>query len=180
VIAVASHLGIPFERIQAGLASFAGVKRRQEVLGVVRDIVVIDDFAHHPTAVCETLAALRDRYRGRRLWAIFEPRSATSRRAIFQEEFVDAFAAADRVVIAGLYNPDAIPPGERLAPERLAQAIALRCAKDACYIPEVEAIVAHVQTAAEPGDVVVIMSNGGFGGIHEKLLHALGGTGSGS
>jgi UDP-N-acetylmuramate: L-alanyl-gamma-D-glutamyl-meso-diaminopimelate ligase len=180
VIAVASHLGIPFEQIQAGLASFAGVKRRQEVRGVIRDIVVIDDFAHHPTAICETLAALRARYHGRRLWAIFEPRSATSRRAIFQEEFVKAFAAADHVVIAGLYNPDYIPPGERLAPERLAQDLAVRGAKDARYLPEVEAIVAHVATAAEPGDVVVIMSNGGFGGLHEKLLHALERTGRGS
>jgi UDP-N-acetylmuramate: L-alanyl-gamma-D-glutamyl-meso-diaminopimelate ligase len=180
VIAVASRLGVPFEHLQAGFASFAGVKRRQEVRGVVRDILIIDDFAHHPTAICETLAALRVRYHGRRLWAIFEPRSATSRRAIFQEEFVRAFAAADRVVIAGLYNPDYIPPGERLAPERLAQDIAVRGAKDARYIAEVEAIVAHVATAAEPGDVVVIMSNGGFGGIHEKLLHALERTDSGS
>jgi UDP-N-acetylmuramate: L-alanyl-gamma-D-glutamyl-meso-diaminopimelate ligase len=180
VIAVASHLGIPFERIQAGLASFAGVKRRLEIRGVVRDVVVIDDFAHHPTAICETLAALRGRYDGHRLWAIFEPRSATSRRATFQEDFVKAFAAADRVVIAGLYNPDHIPLGERLAPERLAQDIAVRWAKDARYIPGVEAIVAHVATAAEPGDVVVIMSNGGFGGIHDKLLHALGRIDSGS
>jgi UDP-N-acetylmuramate: L-alanyl-gamma-D-glutamyl-meso-diaminopimelate ligase len=180
VIAVASHLGIPFERIQTGLASFAGVKRRQEIRGIVRDIIVIDDFAHHPTAICETLAALRSRYHGHRLWAIFEPRSATSRRATFQEDFVKAFAAADRVVIAGLYNPDYIPLGERLAPERLAQDIAVRWAKDARYIPGVEAIVAHVTTAAEPGDVVVIMSNGGFGGIHDKLLHALERIDSGS
>jgi UDP-N-acetylmuramate: L-alanyl-gamma-D-glutamyl-meso-diaminopimelate ligase len=173
VIAVASHLGIPFARIQEGLRTFTGVRRRQEVRGVVRDIVVIDDFAHHPTAIRETLAALRARYRGRRQWAIFEPRSATSRRATFQHAFVDALAEADRVVIAGLYNPEHIPAGERLSPERLARDIAARDGKEARYIPDVDAIVAHVAGRAQPGDVIVIMSNGGFGGIHEKLLGAL-------
>jgi UDP-N-acetylmuramate: L-alanyl-gamma-D-glutamyl-meso-diaminopimelate ligase len=173
VIAVAHRLGISFVDIQRGLQSFAGVKRRQEVRGVVRDITIIDDFAHHPTAIRETLAALRTRYDGCRLWAIFEPRSATSRRAIFQEDFVEAFASADRVVIAGLYHPDPIPLEARLSPERLARDIARRNAKAAVYLPEVEAIVEYVSTGAQPGDVVVIMSNGGFGGIHEKLLEAL-------
>jgi UDP-N-acetylmuramate: L-alanyl-gamma-D-glutamyl-meso-diaminopimelate ligase len=173
VIAVASHLGVAFERIQEALASFAGVKRRQEVRGIVREITVIDDFAHHPTAVRETLAALRVRYRGRRLWAIFEPRSATSRRATFQEDFVGAFADADRVVIAGLYNPDYISEGQRLSPERLARDIVVKCGKEAQFIPDVKTIVNDVAAHAQPGDVVVIMSNGGFGDIHEKLLNAL-------
>jgi UDP-N-acetylmuramate: L-alanyl-gamma-D-glutamyl-meso-diaminopimelate ligase len=173
VIAVASHLGLSFEAIRAGLQSFTGVKRRQEVRGIVREITIIDDFAHHPTAIRATLAALRARYRGRRLWAIFEPRSATSRRATFQQEFIEAFAEADRVVIAALFNPDGIPPDVRLSPERLADEIASQCAKAAVYLPEVEAIVEHVATGARAGDVVVIMSNGGFGGIHEKLLQAL-------
>jgi UDP-N-acetylmuramate: L-alanyl-gamma-D-glutamyl-meso-diaminopimelate ligase len=173
VIAVARRLGISFAEIRKGLQSFAGVKRRQEVRGVVRDITVIDDFAHHPTAIRETLAALRTRYHGRQLWAIFEPRSATSRRATFQDDFVEAFAEADRVVIGGLFNPDNIPAEARLSPERLAQDIARRCTKDAVYLPEVDAIVDHVSTATRPGDVVAIMSNGGFGGIHEKLLEAL-------
>jgi len=173
VIAVASHLGIPFGRIREGLQRFTGVKRRQELRGVVRDIVVIDDFAHHPTAIRETLAALQARYRGRRFWAVFEPRSATSRRSTFQEAFVDAFAGADHVIIAGLYNPDYIPLGERLSPERLAGDIAVKHGKDVHYIPDVDAIVAHIATHAQPGEVVVIMSNGGFGGIHEKLLSAL-------
>lgn len=173
VIAVASHLGVPFERIQQGLETFAGVKRRQEVRGVVQDITIIDDFAHHPTAIRETLAALRARYKGRRLWAIFEPRSATSRRATFQDEFVTAFANADRVVVAGLYNPDSIAPEARLSPEQLAEDIARKCVKDAVYLPAVEAIVEHVAAGARAGDVMVIMSNGGFGGIHEKLLTAL-------
>jgi UDP-N-acetylmuramate: L-alanyl-gamma-D-glutamyl-meso-diaminopimelate ligase len=173
VIAVARHLGVPFERLQEGFASFRGVKRRQEIRGVVRDITVIDDFAHHPTAIRETLTALKTRYRDRRLWAIFEPRSATSRRAIFQEAFVDAFAPADRVLIASLYNPEAIPVRERLSPERLARDLAEQHGKEACYVAEVEAIIACVAGEARPGDVVVIMSNGGFGGIHDKLLRAL-------
>jgi UDP-N-acetylmuramate: L-alanyl-gamma-D-glutamyl-meso-diaminopimelate ligase len=173
VVAVASHLGLPLARIQAGLESFAGVKRRQEIRGVVRDITIIDDFAHHPTAIRETLAALRTKYDGRRLWAVFEPRSATSRRATFQDDFVDAFAGADQVVIAGLYNPDHIAPGARLSPERLARDVARRWAKEAVYLPEVDAIVDHVAAGVHAGDVVVIMSNGGFGGIHEKLLQAL-------
>jgi UDP-N-acetylmuramate: L-alanyl-gamma-D-glutamyl-meso-diaminopimelate ligase len=175
VIAVATHLKVPFERLQEGFESFHGVKRRQEIRGVVRDIIVIDDFAHHPTAVRETLAALRTRYANRRLWAIFEPRSATSRRATFQEEYVDAFGPADRVLIAGLYNPDFIPAPERLSPLRLAQDLVERRGMDARYIAEVDAIVADVAAEAQSGDVVVIMSNGGFGGIHEKLLRALGG-----
>ena len=173
VIAVASHLGVPLARIQQGLETFAGVKRRQEVRGFVRDITLIDDFAHHPTAIRETLAALRARYDGRRVWAIFEPRSATSRRATFQEDFVEAFAHADRVVIAGLFNPDAIPPEARLSPERLAEDIARRWLNPAVYLPHVDAIVKHVAAEARAGDVMVVMSNGGFGGIHEKLLDAL-------
>jgi UDP-N-acetylmuramate: L-alanyl-gamma-D-glutamyl-meso-diaminopimelate ligase len=173
VIAVASHLGLSFDAIRKGLQSFTGVKRRQEVRGVVRQITVIDDFAHHPTAIRATLAAMRAKYCGRRLWAIFEPRSATSRRATFQQEFIGAFAEANRVVISGLFNPDGVPPDVRLSPERLAQEIASHCGKDAVYLPEVDAIVDHVATGARAGDVVVIMSNGGFGGIHEKLLEAL-------
>jgi UDP-N-acetylmuramate: L-alanyl-gamma-D-glutamyl-meso-diaminopimelate ligase len=173
VIAVAHHLGVPFDDIRKGLQSFAGVKRRQEVRGIVHDITIIDDFAHHPTAIRETLAALRARYDGHRLWAIFEPRSATSRRATFQDDFVEAFAGVDCVVIAGLYNPDLIPLDARLSPERLARDIACRGAKDAVHLPSVDAIVDHVAIGARPGDVVVIMSNGGFGGIHEKLLEAL-------
>jgi UDP-N-acetylmuramate: L-alanyl-gamma-D-glutamyl-meso-diaminopimelate ligase len=173
VIAVARHLGIPAARIQTALETFAGVKRRQEIRGVVQEITIIDDFAHHPTAIRETLAALHARYAGRRLWAIFEPRSATSRRATFQDDFIDAFAPADRVVIAGLYNPDAIPSEIRLSPERLATDIARRGRQEALYLPTVETIVQHVAAEARGGDVVVIMSNGGFGGIHEKLLEAL-------
>jgi UDP-N-acetylmuramate: L-alanyl-gamma-D-glutamyl-meso-diaminopimelate ligase len=173
VIAVASRVGVSFEDVQAGLHTFTGVARRQEVRGTVGGVTVIDDFAHHPTAVRETLAALRARSPGRPQWAIFEPRSATSRRAIFQEEYVEALAAADHVVIAGLYNPDHILAAERLSPERLAHDIAAKHGQDAHYIPDVEAIVAHIVAHVQAGDVVVMMSNGGFGRIHDKLLCAL-------
>jgi UDP-N-acetylmuramate: L-alanyl-gamma-D-glutamyl-meso-diaminopimelate ligase len=173
VIAVATRVGIPFPRIEAAFRTFAGVKRRQEVIGAVRDIVLIDDFAHHPTAVRETLLALRSRYRGHRLWAIFEPRSTTSRQATFQRDFVAAFGAADRIIIADLFRPEYIPIGERLSPERLARDITATVGTDARFIPEVDAIIAHVVGHAVPGDVVVLMSNGGFGGIHAQLLHAL-------
>jgi UDP-N-acetylmuramate: L-alanyl-gamma-D-glutamyl-meso-diaminopimelate ligase len=174
VTAVAHRLGVAFDEIRQGVQSFAGVKRRQEVRGVVREITLIDDFAHHPTAIRETLAALRARYNGRRLWAIFEPRSATSRRATFQEDFVGAFAEADSVVIAGLFNPENVPSDARLSPERLARDIAWRYAKEAVHLPAVGAIVDHVVAGVRPGDVVAILSNGGFDGIHEKLLAALG------
>ena len=173
VIAVASSLGLPFDTIRRGVETFAGVRRRQEVRGVAWDVTVIDDFAHHPTAIRETLAGLRERYDGRRLWAIFEPRSATSRRSTFQEAFVEAFAPADRVVIAGLYNPDAIPPEARLSPQRLAEDIAQHRGRAAVYLPEVEAIVRHVMAHVQPHDVLVIMSNGGFGAIHDRVLEAL-------
>ena len=111
---------------------------------------VIDDFAHHPTAIRETLVALRARYKGRRLWVIFEPRSATSRRATFQEDFVEAFAEADGVVIAGLFNPEGIPSDGRLSPERLAQDIACRYAKEAVCLPAVDAIVDHERLVSDP------------------------------
>jgi UDP-N-acetylmuramate: L-alanyl-gamma-D-glutamyl-meso-diaminopimelate ligase len=173
VIAVAHRLGVSCDAIRQALQSFTGVKRRQEVRGIVREVTIIDDFAHHPTAIRETLAALRARYNDRRLWALFEPRSATSRRATFQEEFVEAFAEADGVVIAGLFNPDSIPSDVRLSPERLAQDIARRYAKEAAYLPSVDAIVQHLAARVRPGDVVAVLSNGGFDGIHEKLLAAL-------
>jgi UDP-N-acetylmuramate: L-alanyl-gamma-D-glutamyl-meso-diaminopimelate ligase len=173
VIAVASHVGVSFECIQEGLRTFKGVKRRQEVRGIVGGVTVIDDFAHHPTAIRATLTALRNRHPEQPLWAIFEPRSATSRRATFQEEFVDALAAAHHVVIASLYHADSIPAGERLSPARLAHDIAAKHGLDARHIPDVEAIVAHVAAHVQPRAVVVIMSNGSFGGIHDQLLSAL-------
>ena len=173
VMAVADSCGIPPEGIARGLATFAGVKRRQEVRGVVRGVVVIDDFAHHPTAVRLTIAGTRDRYTGRRLWAIFEPRTNTTRRNVFQAEYAASFDHADRVVIAAVDHPERIPETERFSPQQLVEDLRRR-GKKAEYLPEVEEIVATVTEQAGKDDIVLIMSNGAFGGIHEGLLKALG------
>ena len=166
------HLGYGTERVARALAGYAGVRRRQEVLGEFGGVLVVDDFAHHPTAVRETILAIRARYPDRRLVAVFEPRSNTSRRRIFQKEFAEALATADSVVVAGVFGLDKIPPGERLAPEEVADAVRAR-GRDAVYLPEVDRIVEHIGKSCRPGDLVLIMSNGGFGGIQGKLSQAL-------
>jgi UDP-N-acetylmuramate: L-alanyl-gamma-D-glutamyl-meso-diaminopimelate ligase len=155
------------------LPRFLGVRRRQELVGIAAGVTVIDDYAHHPTAVRETLAALRRRAGTGRLHAIYEPRSATSRRATFQAEFADAFANADEVVVARLYDPSKIPPAERFDPERLAADLR-GSGIVARMIPDVPGIVEHVAERVGPGDCVVVFSSGGFEGIHEQLLHRLG------
>jgi UDP-N-acetylmuramate: L-alanyl-gamma-D-glutamyl-meso-diaminopimelate ligase len=170
-IAVGSHVGIGAAELAAGLASFKGIKRRLETVGVRGDVTVLDDFAHHPTAVLETLAALRTGYPSRRLWAVFEPRSASSCRKIFQEDFAAAFGGADEVVIAGVFR-SSLPEGERLSAEQLVDDLR-RQGQEARYIPDVDTIVRVIAAEHHPGDVVVLMSNGGFGGIHQKLLAAL-------
>ncbi len=172
-IAIASSLGIGRADIRAGVSLFAGVKRRQEIRGVAQGVNVIDDYAHHPTAVGETLAALRKRFPGRRVIAIFEPRTATSRRTTFQREYVDAFLHADVVVIGSPYKPEAIPEDQRLDPGQLALDIHQRGVQ-AIHIADVSAIVAHTKELARPGDVVAVLSSGSFDGIHDKLLTALG------
>lgn len=172
VVAVADARSIPAEAVGKGLESFAGVKRRQEVRGEAGGVLVIDDFAHHPTAVRLTLGGTRDRYQGRRLWAVFEPRTNTTRRSVFQEEYATSFDAADRIVIAAVDHPERAPEGQRFSAERLVADLEAR-GKDAAYIPAVPDIVAHLKAAAKPGDVVMVMSNGAFGGIHDRLLEAL-------
>ncbi|MBI2540562.1 MAG: UDP-N-acetylmuramate:L-alanyl-gamma-D-glutamyl-meso-diaminopimelate ligase, partial [Deltaproteobacteria bacterium] len=119
VYAMGRELGIDRELLRDGLASFSGVKRRQELKGEAGGVTIIDDFAHHPTAVKETIDGVKAAYPGRRLWAIFEPRSNTSRRKIFAREFPQALSAADRVVVAGLYQPEKIPETERLSAEEV-------------------------------------------------------------
>lgn len=173
VVALASKLGIPFDRIASGLLSFAGVKRRQEIVAEEGGITIIDDFAHHPTAVRETLASLRSRFPERRLWAIFEPRSATSRRRIFQREFAEALSVADRVVISGIFQPEKIPEQERLDPEEIAADIRKRNVP-ADFIGSAEWIAEAIVPQLAFGDVVVIMSSGGFGGLHKKLAERIG------
>ena len=173
VVAVATSLGLTPPEIARGLARFLGVKRRQEVRGVAAGVTVIDDYAHHPTAVRETIAALRSRRPRGRLVALYEPRSATSRRAVFQEEFAEAFSGADEVVVTKLHDPDKIPPADRFDPERLAADLRGRGVA-ARYIAEVDDVVAHVHERVQPGDCVVAFSSGAFGGVHDKLLNRLG------
>jgi len=173
VIVAADAWGISKEQLRSGLASFKNVKRRAEVRGEERGILVIDDFAHHPTAVRETLRALRARYRDRRLIAVFEPRSWSSRLAVFQDDYANAFAAADYVVIAAVFDSQKVTEkGRALDTGALIEAISQQ-GKPAFAIPGADQIVAHVAPELRSGDVVAIMSNGGFGGIHEKILSAL-------
>jgi UDP-N-acetylmuramate: L-alanyl-gamma-D-glutamyl-meso-diaminopimelate ligase len=170
---VASDAGVAPDRAREILARFRGVKRRLEVKGEARGVVVFDDFAHHPTAVRETLHALRMASTGGgRLVAVFEPRSYTSRTRVFQDDFARAFEGADQVVVAGAHLPGKVPEGQRLSENVLVQAIAAR-GQDARFIPTVDAIVAHLARELREGDRVVVLSNGGFGGIHGKLLTAL-------
>jgi UDP-N-acetylmuramate: L-alanyl-gamma-D-glutamyl-meso-diaminopimelate ligase len=168
---VAHDCGLSLDAIRTGLLTFRGVKRRLEVVGERRGVTVYDDFAHHPTAVAETIAALRAARPGRRLWALFEPRSASSCRRVFQADFAHAFGGADAVVIAPVFR-STLPEAERLdVPELVRDLTAAGVA--ARELPSVEAIVDTVAREARDGDDVLVMSNGGFGGIHGKLLEAL-------
>ncbi len=170
-VAVARECGLSIDAIRTGLASFRGVKRRLEVVGERRGVTVYDDFAHHPTAVAETIAALRAARPGRRLWALFEPRSASSCRRVFQDAFAAAFGAADHVIIAPVFR-STLPEAERLSVADLVRDLGA-AGVDARELPSVESIVDAVAGEAAAGDDVLVMSNGGFGGIHHKLLEAL-------
>lgn len=173
VIIAADAWGISKEKIAAALKTFKSVKRRAEVRGVERGVTVIDDFAHHPTAVEQTLKALRQKYAKQRLIAVFEPRSWSSRLAVFQEMYEKAFAYADYVMIAGVYNTSkASELGKVLDVEELVGSIKLT-GKTAVQLADANEIVAHLAPELKTGDVVAIMSNGGFGGIHDKILSAL-------
>jgi UDP-N-acetylmuramate: L-alanyl-gamma-D-glutamyl-meso-diaminopimelate ligase len=170
VYALSRELGIERGKLLAGFASFAGVKRRQEVKGEWGGILMIDDFAHHPTAVQATIHAVKETYPGRRVWALFEPRSNTSRRNIFEREFAQALALADEIILAGIHQPDKIPQGERLSVERVVDAINHSGGKKrARVIAGPDDIVAYVARNAAAGDIILVMSNGGFGGIQEKI-----------
>ena len=173
VITVASGLGVELLTIARAVRRFLGVRRRQEVRGVARGVTVVDDFAHHPTAIRETILALKGRFGPGKLIAAFEPRSATSRRNVFQTEFADALSVADEVVLAPLYAPQKVPESDRLDVERLAADLR-RVDVPARLIPTVEATVAHLAERASPGDTVLVMSSGDYGGLHDRLLDALG------
>jgi len=170
-IAVGVDLGLDIEQLRKGLAAFKGVKRRLEIVGEARGVRVYDDFAHHPTAVEETLKAIRRSAPGKKVWAIFEPRSASSCRRIFQDDFARALSGADEVVIASVFR-SSLPPEERLSESKLVDDLTADNVR-ARHLPDVDSIVRTVSSEAVDGDLIVVMSNGGFGGIHRKLLAAL-------
>ncbi len=169
---VAHFYQIPLPAIADALARFEGVRRRQEVRAEIGGVTVIDDFGHHPTAMRETLAALRVRYRGRRIWALFEPRSNTTRRAVFQKELPRALALADGVIVAEVARLEQLPEAERLDPARVVADIQ-SAGRPAYYEKDAAAIVARLAPLLAPGDVITVFSNGGFGGIHGILEAAL-------
>ncbi len=174
--AAAHGYGVPLADLVQPLSSFQGVKRRQELLGSPREVAVYDDFAHHPTAVRETLSGLRAKHPRGKLIAIFEPRSATACRRLHQEAYQSAFDSATHVIVAPVGRPE-LPEEEKLHVPALIHALNQRKigqkSLNAAYFTEIAAIVAHVTHLAEPGDTIAVLSNGPFGGIHEKLLEAL-------
>jgi UDP-N-acetylmuramate: L-alanyl-gamma-D-glutamyl-meso-diaminopimelate ligase len=163
---------VPKTKIDNALESFSGIARRQELRGEARGVKVIDDFGHHPTAIAYTLQALRHRYRGHRIWAIFEPRTNTTRRAVFQQELPDALKTADGVFISQVAKLEQIPEEERLNPEAVVTAIA-KAGRPAFYEENADAIVDRIVPMLRRQDIVAVFSNGGFDNIHEKLLKRL-------
>jgi UDP-N-acetylmuramate: L-alanyl-gamma-D-glutamyl-meso-diaminopimelate ligase len=159
-------------KIDNALKTFSGISRRQEVRGEARGVKVIDDFGHHPTAIAQTLHALRHRYAGHPIWAVFEPRSNTTRRAVFQESLPEALKLADGVFIAQVAKIEQIPESERLNPEIVVNHIA-QSGRPAFYEKDADAIVDRIVPMLQPNDVVAVFSNGGFDNIHEKLLQKL-------
>lgn len=171
-LAVGMRAGVPREQLRQALRAFAGVRRRQEQLGGAGGITLIDDFAHHPTAVGQTLQGLRQAYPGAGLWAVFEPASASNARAVFEAQYLQAFAPADQVVIGKVPRPDRARGDEPFSGERLVAGLRAQ-GKGAWHLPEVEAILAHLEAQVRPGEVVVFMSNGGFGGVQGRFLASL-------
>jgi UDP-N-acetylmuramate: L-alanyl-gamma-D-glutamyl-meso-diaminopimelate ligase len=166
------ELGLDKDQVRAAFASFQGVKRRQEERGEVKGVLVIDDFAHHPTAVRETLIALKAKYATRRLIAVFEPRSATSRRKVFQKDYVQAFQVADRTFICRPFDQSKISTEDQFSSEQLVEDISLQ-GRPALLMENPELGVLQVTAQSEPGDLIAVLSNGGFGGFIPKLLEAL-------
>jgi UDP-N-acetylmuramate: L-alanyl-gamma-D-glutamyl-meso-diaminopimelate ligase len=170
--ALAAGQGIEAASIAEALASFQSVKRRLEVRAVAAGVTIVDDFAHHPTAIRETLKALRAAYPGQRLWAVLEPRSNTLRRNVFEHELVESLALADGIVVAGVFKSESIPEAERMHPEKVVAALT-NAGHDATFYPTADAIVQGLTPRLKSGDVVAILSNGGFDGIYEKLPRRL-------
>lgn len=170
--AILNHIGVSEDDIREGLESFEGVRRRLQLRSQVNGIRIYEDFAHHPTAVRETLLTVRNVFRPKRLWAIYEPRSATSRRNVFQAEIAEALGQADLIAFPGLFKPEKVPENERLDETRLVEDLR-RMGRSAWNLETVEGIIRKVCEEARSDDLIVIMSNGGFGGIYEKLPSAL-------
>jgi UDP-N-acetylmuramate: L-alanyl-gamma-D-glutamyl-meso-diaminopimelate ligase len=173
VVAAAKHCGLKNSQIQTAFNTFKGIRRRMEIRGIVGGVTVVDDFGHHPTAIRETLRALRLKFPTQKLWAVFEPRSNTTRRNVFQDDLVDAFRDADAVIVSQVAKLEQLRPEERLNPEKLMQDIQA-AGKPTAYLAEVDQIVEHLTRNTEGGDVICVFSNGGFGNIHSKLLNRLG------
>src|SRR5216110_579685 len=163
---------VPKTKVDNAFKRFSGIARRQEVRGAARGVKVIDDFGHHPTAIAHTMQALRHRYPGHRIWAVFEPRSNTTRRAVFQQQLPEALKLADGVFISQVARLEQIPEDERLNPERVVAAVA-KTGRPAFYESNADAIVNRIVSMVQPKDVIVVFSNGGFDNIHEKLLMRL-------
>jgi UDP-N-acetylmuramate: L-alanyl-gamma-D-glutamyl-meso-diaminopimelate ligase len=176
VFVLLKELGLPTNDVLDGLASFRGVARRQEIVGEWNGVTLVDDFAHHPTAVAGAIAAMRLRYPGRRLWAVFEPRSNTSRRKVFQGEYVSALGAADEVLVGSVFRKesDAVANDESFSPEQLVADLA-RKGRRARTPGDPEAIGELLSSEARSGDVILLMSNGSFGGLRDKLAASFGG-----
>jgi len=172
VVGAAKHCGLKNQQIQDAFSTFRGIKRRMEVRGIAGGVTVVDDFGHHPTAIRETLKALRLKFPTQKIWAVFEPRTNTTRRNIFQTDLASAFGDADAVVVAEVAKLEQVPVDQRLDAARLMNDIKTS-GKSAEYLPTVEAIVDHLKKNTSGGDVVCVFSNGGFGGIHQKLLSVL-------
>jgi UDP-N-acetylmuramate: L-alanyl-gamma-D-glutamyl-meso-diaminopimelate ligase len=166
--ALAAHCGLTVRAITNALREFRSVKRRLEVKAEIGGITIIDDFAHHPTAIAQTLKAVRTRYAGRRVWAILEPRSNTLRRAIFQDELAQSLSVADQIVLADVFKSEAIAESERLDPAKVVADLNAN-GKPARLLGNADAIVSAIVPELRAGDVIAILSNGGFGGIYEKL-----------
>jgi UDP-N-acetylmuramate: L-alanyl-gamma-D-glutamyl-meso-diaminopimelate ligase len=171
-IIVARELGIADDAVQRAFSTFKSVKRRLEMRGEVNGIQIYDDFAHHPTAVLETLRAVRQRFTGDRIWAVFEPRSQTCRRRVFEQAFIESFDPADVTVLARVYGSAKLDPEETLSPDRVVDGIRGR-GKNAYSFGSTDEIVSFLASELHSGDQVIIMSNGGFDNIHNRLLDRL-------
>lgn len=172
VLVLCHALGFDLKGVVRGLKSCRGVKRRQEIRGIVKGVIVIDDFAHHPRAVSETLQALKERFRDRRLIAVFEPRTNTSRRAVFQDAYAEAFHAADKVMVRAVPDPEKVPEGDRFSSERLVEDLKTRGCNADFYI-DASSIIQGIMNDLTEKDVYIVLSNGPFEDIHERLLQAL-------